>query len=290
MRTLEAELVLDAHAELGEGPVWDQDRQQLVWVNITGNAVHRYDPVSGADEQQDTGQAVGAAALRAAGGLVLAIRDGFARLEGSRLTMIAATEANRPGNRMNDGKVDPAGRFWAGTMAFDATPAAGSLYRLGPDHTVQTVLTGLTISNGLDWSPDGHTMYFIDSGSRGVDAFDFDLTTGAITNRRRLIDLAAAGGLPDGMTVDATGQLWVALWGAGRVQRYEPDGSLTAVVSLPVTQVTSCAFGGADLDDLYMTSAATALSEDQLRQQPCAGGLFRCRPGVTGKASTLFRD
>ncbi len=288
MRVLEAELALDAHAELGEGPVWDRARRQLIWVDITGSAVHRFDPLSGTDERQSVGQPVGAAALRAAEGLVLALRDGFALLEGSTLTMIAATEANQPCNRMNDGKVDPAGRFWAGTMAFDAAPAAGSLYRLDPDHRVQTMLNGLTIANGLDWSPDGRTMYFIDSGAAGIDAFDYDLPTGAIANRRRLIEVSAAG-VPDGMTVDASGHLWVALWGAGRVHCYTPDGSLAAVVSLPVTQVTSCAFGGANLDILYMTSAAAGLSAEQLQQQPHAGGVFRCRPGATGRAPGLFR-
>lgn len=290
MQRFQASLVLDAHARLGEGPVWDQERGQLVWVDIESGSLHRFNPATGASERQDVGQPVGVVALCTDDALVLALRDGFGRLDGGRLSMIAEVEADRPGNRMNDGKVDSAGRFWAGTMACDASHGAGSLYRLDPDRRVRTLLTGLTIANGLDWSPEDRTMYFIDSASGGVDAFAYEPGDGAIANRRRLIEIPRALGVPDGMTVDAEGCLWVAIWGGGVVRRYTPDGVLSGEVSLPVSQVTSCAFGGKDLGDLYMTSAAGGLAPEHLEQEPYAGGLFHCRPGLVGRAAHRFRS
>src|SRR3989442_10575126 len=274
---MDADLVLDVRAQVGEGPIWDPDRNLLVWVDVTGSAVHQYSPGSGHDHEIAVGQYVGAAASRARGGLVLALQHGFGLLDTDtgRVDMIADTEADRPGNRMNDGKCDSAGRFWAGTMSFSLDKGAGSLYRLDPEYQVSTVLNNLTLSNGLGWSPDDRTMYFIDSVTQGIDAFAYDAITGAITNRRRLVDIAPELGMPDGMTVDADGAIWVGLWGGWAIHRYTPDGHLDRVVRLPVGYVTSCAFGGSDLGDLYITTAAYQLDADALAGQPHAGGLFR---------------
>lgn len=291
MVTDEVELVWDAGAHIGEGPVWDGLEQALVWLDIPRGLVHAWRPDEGPRRPFAVGQPVGAVAPRASGGLVAAVRDGFALLEpgSGQVSMVADTEGDRPGNRMNDGKCDPAGRFWAGTMALDERPGAGGLYRLDPDLRVERVLDGVTISNGLGWSPDGTTMYFIDSPTGGVDAFDYDPDTGAIAGRRRLVDVPGLPGIPDGLTVDAEGCLWVAVFGGGRVQRHAPDGRLLATVTLPVSQVTSCAFGGAGLDELYVTSAREHLSQERLREQPHAGGLFRHRPdGVVGLPAHQF--
>jgi sugar lactone lactonase YvrE len=287
----EVDLVLAAHAEVGEGPVWDPDRNLLVWVDITRNAVHQYSPGSGHDDVIPVGRHVGAAAPRTRGGLVLALQDGFGLLETDtgRVEIIAGTEADKPGNRMNDGKCDSAGRFWAGTMSYNLAAGAGSLYRLDADHQVSTVLSNLTLSNGLGWSPDDRTMYFIDSVTQGIDVFAYDATTGSIRSRRRLIEISKEQGMPDGMAVDADGCIWVALWGGWAVQRYTPDGHLDRVVRLPVGQVTSCAFGGWDLGDLYITTAAHQLEGDALAEQPRAGGLFCCRPGPVGQRPNGFR-
>ncbi|MDP8977412.1 MAG: SMP-30/gluconolactonase/LRE family protein [Actinomycetota bacterium] len=285
MVTDEVELAWDAGARIGEGPVWDGPLRTLVWLDIPRGLVHGWHHDDGPREPFAVGQPVGAVAPRASGGLVAAVRDGFAFLQpgSGRVSTIDDTESDRPGNRMNDGKCDPAGRFWAGTMALDERPGAGALYRLDPDLRVERVLDGVTISNGLGWSPDGATMYYIDSPTGGVDAFDYDPDTGAVAGRRRLTDVAGPQGIPDGLTVDAEGCLWVAVFGGGRVQRHAPDGALLDTVTLPVTQVTSCAFGGPDLDELYITSARQGLSEEALRDQPHAGGLFRHRPeGVVG--------
>jgi sugar lactone lactonase YvrE len=284
------ELVLDARAELGEGPVWDERLRRLVWVDIQRGRVHLYDPEAGRCRHLRAGQPVGAAAPSAHGGLVLALAGGFARLdvETGALAMIAEVEADRPENRMNDGACDAVGRFWAGTMALDTRPGAGSLYRLDPDGRVTRVLTDVTISNGLDWSLDGRTMYYVDSPTRRIDRFDYDPATGEIGNRRPFVSIPEEAGLPDGLTVDAEGGVWVALWGGAALHRYGPDGRLDRVVPLPVTQPTSCAFGGPDLADLYVTSARMELSPEQRRRQPQAGGLFRLRPGVAGRPAHAF--
>jgi sugar lactone lactonase YvrE len=287
---VQVELVLDSHAEVGEGPVWDPESQRLLWVDITRGLVHLLDPGSGADVSFEVGQHVGAAGLRAAGGLVLALRGGFGLLDldSGRVEEIADTERTRPGNRMNDGKCDRAGRFWAGSMSYEERGREGSLYRLERDRSITLVLSSVGLSNGLDWSPDDRLMFHIDSLDAGVDAYDFDSSTGSIRNRRRLIEVPSGEGTPDGMTVDAEGCLWVAVWNAGAVRRHRPDGSFLEEVRLPVRQVTSCAFGGPDLGDLYITSAARGLSERDLEAQPHAGGVFCCRPGVTGLPSNRY--
>jgi sugar lactone lactonase YvrE len=285
-RRLDAEIVLDAHAELGEGPAWEAANRKLIWVDIKASRVHRFDPATGEDQTLDVGQHVGAAVPRAAGGLLLALRDGFARFAGGSVSSIAKVEAERPENRMNDGKCDPRGRFWAGTMADDERAGAGTLYRLD-EGGVTPMVTGVTISNGLAWSADERTMYYIDTPTGGVDAFDYDADSGSISGRRRVVTLPEGNGTPDGMTLDDDGCLWVALWGGWGVHRYLPDGTLDMVIPLPVKQVTSCAFGGEGADELYITSAAIGLSAEERDAQPHAGALFRCRPGVTGPFPTL---
>jgi sugar lactone lactonase YvrE len=289
---VEAEVVLDAHASVGEGPTWDERTGTLVWVDIMGGAVHVYDPATGQDRVIEVGQPVGAAVLREAGGLVLALRDGVGVLDPDLGTprIVAHVEAEVPTNRFNDGKCDAAGRFWAGTMAMDeVTPGAGALYRVDPDFSVRRMLTGITLSNGLDWSADNRRMYYIDSPTQGVDTFDFDLEQGTLGARRRMISIPADEGLPDGMTIDAEGGIWVALHGSSTVRRYLPDGSLERVIRVPNARlVTCCAFGGPDLGDLYITSMSYGLSAEALRDQPLAGAVFRCRPGVQGRAPHRF--
>jgi sugar lactone lactonase YvrE len=285
---MKSEVVVRTRAEVGEGPIWDPDSETLIWVDITGAAVHRFDPETGYDECMDVGVDVGAVAVRASGGLVMAAADGFRTLDadGSQ-TLLVEVEAQDPGMRMNDGKCDRYGRFWAGTMAYDeAGPAGlGKLYRLDPDLSVRPMLDGVSISNGIDWSPDDRLMYFIDSRTRRVDVFDFDIDDGAIANRRTLTEVDLALGFPDGMTVDANGDLWVAVWGGSRVVHYAPDGSERGVVRFPVSQTSSCAFGGVDRRDLYVTSAARGISEES---EPDAGSLFRARLQSTGQAPNSF--
>jgi sugar lactone lactonase YvrE len=288
--TLTAELFVDARARLGEGPVWDEREGCLWWVDITGEAIHRTDYASRRDEIIPVGRMVGAVVLRADGGLIAALQDGFATIDSGdgRVELVAPVEQDDTGTRMNDGKVDPAGRFWAGTMAIDERPGAGTLYRLGPDVRATPMVSEITISNGLDWSLDGQTMYYIDTPTRRVDRFAFDPATGDIADRTTAFAIREGAGGPDGMTVDAEGFVWVALWDGWAVERYTPDGTLDRRIDVPVAQASSCTFGGPDLDVLFITTAQKELSAESLAEQPHAGSLFICRPGVRGRASFRF--
>ena len=282
------EVVSERRAELGEGPAWDSRSSELAWVDITAGRVCFLGP-GGAERTVEVGQPVSAVVPRASGGHVLALRDGFAALaDDGTVTTLAHVEHDRPGNRMNDGKCDRHGRLWAGTMAFDETPGAGALYRLDADGTVSTILEGVTISNGLAWSRDERAMYYIDTPTQRVDQLDYDPASGAVENRRPLFEIPPAAGSPDGMALDAEGFLWVALYGGGAVRRYAPDGALDRVIELPATCVTSCAFGGPELEDLYITCARHGLSPEQLTREPLAGALFHHRPGVAGLPTESF--
>ena len=288
--TVDVELALDARADLGEAPTWDADAHQLLWVDITAGVVHRFDPATGRDEAIGVGQPVGAAAPTTSGGLIVAARDGFFRLDPptGRLEMLAEVEPTVPVTLMNDGTCDAAGRFWAGTKDVEGRRPLGSLFRLDADLSLTPVLTEVTVSNGLGWSPDQRTMYYIDSATYGVDAFDFELETGSVSHRRRLVELPKAWGLPDGMTVDEQGFLWVAFWTGSAIRRLSPAGEIVSVVELPVSLVTSCAFGGDDLSELYVTSARVGLTDGQLKEQPHAGGLYRLSPGIRGLPAHPF--
>jgi sugar lactone lactonase YvrE len=282
-----ADLVLDAGARLGEGPIWSRDEGLLYWVDIDLGRVHRFDPTRTTDDYVEVGEPVGAVWPRIDGGLVLAVRSGFALTDAwpGQPRSLASVEADLADNRMNDGACDTRGRFWAGTMCTAGRPEQGSLYRLDPGGEVTPVLRGVTISNGIGWSPDDRIMYHVDTPTGGVDAFDFDAATGTIANRRRLVDVEPGAGQPDGLVVDRDGCIWVALWEGWAVRRYAPDGSLLGVIDLPVARVTKCAFGGPALDELYITTACPDLPT---RDQPHAGGLFRVAPGIVGLPSTPF--
>ncbi|SDI35134.1 Sugar lactone lactonase YvrE [Actinokineospora alba] len=272
------EIVVDAGARLGEGPVWDVRAQRLYWVDILGKSVHVHDPSGLADEVFDVGTHVGSLAVREQGGLVLAVADGFRAFDFGSTSEIAVVTHPGPPARFNDGKCDPSGSFWAGTMPYDQEPGAGIVYRLDPDHSVRPVLPGVTVSNGLDFTPDGRTLYYIDTPTGRIDAFDVD--AGVLSGRRTVVEVSA--GSPDGLTLDADGCLWVALWGGSAVHRYTPDGRLDRVVDFPVSRPTCPVFGGADLGTLYVTSASVGVDE------PHAGALFALEVGVKGLPANRF--
>jgi sugar lactone lactonase YvrE len=271
-----------AAGTLPEGPYWDAVTGGLYWVDIPAGRVHFLDD-SGAQRTWEAGQPVGAVAERAGGGLALAVRDGFAALDAAtgQTSTLADVELDRPGNRMNDGACDRAGRFFAGTKAEDDTPGAGALYRLDPDHTVTLVVADVTISNGIGWSPDEHLMYYVDSPTRRVDVFDYDPASGAIAARRTFARVQAGDADPDGLAVDAEGGVWVALWGGSAVHRYDAEGRLDQVVEIPHVNVTSCAFGGPGRDVLYVTAAAGAGAAE--------GALYHGPAGVAGLPAHPFR-
>jgi sugar lactone lactonase YvrE len=285
---------------LSEGPRWHEERQELLWVDILGRGFHRASlTADGRPDQVRTmalDRHVGAVAPATGGGYVLAAGQGFLFVDDAgSVRELAQPDAGRADVRMNDGACDPQGRFWAGTMAYDESPGAGTLYRLELDGRCTTVLTGLTISNGIGWSPDGETMYLSDSGAGSVEAFDFDGVTGAISGRRMLVQFDQPGMAPDGLTVDDQGDIWVALYGGWAVRRYAPEGSLRATVDIPVAQATSCAFGGGDRRTLFVTTGRERLDEGALKRQPDAGrvfsviGLDACGPGCTPYRGEIAR-
>jgi sugar lactone lactonase YvrE len=261
-------------SELGEGPCWDAASQALYWVDIPGHRVHRLDQ-GGGHRSWDVGMPPGAVVPRASGGLVIAAANGFYTLDPDTGAVAELAPApGQPGTRMNDGKCDRAGRFFAGTMAWDETPGHGSFYRLDTDQKVTEIYSGIGLSNGLGWSPDDRLMYYIDSLEYRVDVLDYDLATGQPGGRRPFAQLGSGEIVPDGLAIDSEGGVWVAIWGGGVIQRYDAGGTLTSVVKMPASFVTSCAFGGPDLDQLYITTAAGP--------GRCAGALFTCPAGITG--------
>ncbi len=285
------EVIFDVKAELGEGPTWDVARQRLLFVDILRADVHAFDPATGTDRVYDVGLPVGAIACTERGDWVLAAGRGFSRLDpdSGRVTPIVEAAPGRQDLRMNDGYVDPQGRFWAGTLSLEGGAGQAALYRLDPDGTVHTMLEAVTTSNGIDWSPDGRLMYFIDTRTNRIDVFDFDGASGAISNRRPFVTIAPDDGHPDGLVVDAEGAIWLGLWQGRAFRRYTPDGALDWTIPMPTSLVTKCAFGGPHLDQLFITTARVALTDAERVAQPHAGSLFKMVPGVRGRAPSRFR-
>ncbi|MBP2476742.1 sugar lactone lactonase YvrE [Crossiella equi] len=280
------EIAVAHPAELGEGPTWDAGTETLLWVDILGKAVHRYDPRTGVDSTLPTPQHVGAAKPRAKGGLVLNLAEGIALFDQDGEDQKWLVYWAREGVRGNDAAVDPMGRLWAGTMRYDTAEGGGWLARIEPDGAAKVMVDNVTISNGLGWSPDNTRMYYIDTPTGRIDVFDYDRDSGEISGRRPVVDVDR--GSPDGMCVDADGCLWVALWGGFAVRRYTPDGRLDAEIELPVANPTAPAFGGPHFTDLYVTSARSGLSEAELAAQPDAGSLFVVPGAGTGLPSPVF--
>lgn len=282
---MNAECILPAGAILAEGPVWNAGR--LLWVDIERGEIHELDPGSGADQCWKIPHRVGFAIPSVRGDLVVGADGGLARLDrrDGTLAWMAHPEPDCPGNRFNDAKCDDDGRLWAGTMAINESPGRGTLYRIGPGGQIHPMVRPVTISNGLAWSPDGRTMYYVDSPTRRVDAFDFDPATGAIAGRRTVIQIP--DGFPDGLCADVDGNLWIAVWGGGCVACHDPrTGARVAEIRLPAEAVTSCCFD--DSDRLWITTASRDLDATGRRAQPQAGGIFRATVGVRGLATNCF--
>jgi sugar lactone lactonase YvrE len=305
MRVLgEATAVLDRHDVLGEGPAWDAANERLVWCDINGRAIHEL--VRDGDgwapgASWPMPDLPGAVVPHRDGGLLAMVGDQFCVLrdDGSLEPFARVDLGGRP-TRFNDCKVDPRGRLLAGTMVLDLS-APGQLLRLDPDGTVTTLLEGIGLSNGLDWSPDGATFYFTDTPTLGIDAFDYDLDTGSISSRRRVVTIPRGEGAPDGMCVDDEGCIWTAAIFSGQVRRYSPEGELLGVIETPAHQVSSCTFGGADRGELFITTIGEEIPrflpqdigvpEEQIdasNANPHNGLLLSCRPGVTGPPATPF--
>ncbi len=280
------ECVVDARCTLGEGPVWDPAAGLLYWIDIKERRLHAYRPSEGDHRTWELSDQPGAVALRWQGGLLLALAGGLASFDPATGTVGPSVdpEADRPGNRLNDGATDRRGRFWVGSMDDAEQNRTGALYRFDADRTVHRALEGVGIPNSLAFSPAGDVMYFAETLDRVIYAFDYDQDRGEISGRR--VFATTDDCYPDGSTVDAEGFLWNAQWGGHRVVRYAPDGSVAGVIELPVENPTCCAFGGPGLDLLFVTSARKGIDDPAGRPQ--AGGLFAIEAGATGLADTPF--
>jgi D-xylonolactonase len=279
--------IADVHAVLGEGPVWVARETALYWLDIKGLKIFRRDD-KGVVSHWPTPFRVGSIAPRRSGGFIGGTENGIAAidLDKGSFDIVANPEESQPGNRFNDGKVDRRGRFWAGTMDDAEKQATGSLYCFEPDLSWTDVDCGYKVTNGPSFSPSGDRMYHNDSARQITYAFD--LKDGRAVNRRTFLQFGEGDGSPDGMTVDGEGCLWICFWDGGCVRRFSPDGEWLETIEMPVTRPTSCAFGGRDLDELYISSASVGLDDQALRMQPNAGGLFMMKPGVQGIADIPF--
>ncbi|MBA3576136.1 MAG: SMP-30/gluconolactonase/LRE family protein [Sphingomonas sp.] len=283
-----AECVADVKAILGEGPVWVEREQALYWLDIKGRRIFRLGE-TGELDQWDTPMRVGSIAPRQSGGFVAGTEDGFAwiDLDRDRFEIFHNPEPHLPDNRFNDGKTDPAGRFWAGTMDNREKQATGSLYRLDPNLESRVVDKDYRVTNGPAFAPDGRRMYHNDSARQTIYMFDVG-TSGELGERRVFAQFSEGDGYPDGMTVDSEGCLWVAFWDGWCLRRISPDGEVIRKLEMPVQKPTSCAFGGPGLDRLYVTSARVGLDQNALEMQPCAGGLFLLETGARGVPQMPF--
>ncbi len=275
---------------LGEAPMWSPRDEALYWVDILTPTIHRYDAVSHTSTETKLGSMLSLVIPKATGGLLIASPGGLMTVDDNgNLTRFSHPEFDRPGNRYNDGKCDRMGRLWVGTMDMGAAANRGNLFRVDADGAWKKMDTGFTVSNGLGWSPDNTRMYFTDSHRKTVYQYEFDLINGTIGNRRPLITLDSSAGSPNGMTVDADGCLWVAMWDDWCVTRFDPEGHEMTRIRMPVPRPTSCCFGGQNLDVLYVTSARVRLAEDLLNSAPLSGSLFAVNiPGVRGLPETTF--
>jgi sugar lactone lactonase YvrE len=292
-RLTDVELVIDSKSELGEGALWNYKTGELLWVDIKGKILNFYKPLTGNNKEMFTGQMIGTVVPTETEQVLVALQNGIYKLDpktGSK-KLIVDPEEDLPDNRFNDGKCDPAGRFWAGTMSMVNEKNAGALYRLDPDSSIHKMVDNVSISNGIVWSPDNTKMYYIDTPTKKVMQYNYNIETGNISDPEVAVEIPNDMGSPDGMTMDEEGNVWIALWGGSAVGCWNPEtGKLMHTIGVPAKNVTSCAFGDDDLGTLYITTARTGTSEEELEKFPYAGGVFKTRPGVKGVKAFFFND
>lgn len=281
-----AKVLIDDHAILGEGPLWDVTRQALWWVDTKRHKLNCFSPSDGSNKSFDVGQQIGTVVLREKGGLVVGLEHGIGIFdpETGDFEILCDPESHLHENRFNDGKCDPAGRLWIGSMEnAEENMDRGALYCFDIDGRVKKQVAPVGVSNGIAWTSDATTMYYIDSPTRRVDRFDYDVGTGEISNRRTAFEIPDGMGFPDGMAIDVEDKLWVALWNGWAVGRFDPEtGELLGKVDVDASHVSACSFGGPELDELFITTARHLLEKHEDEAQPHAGGLFHTPVGVRG--------
>lgn len=292
LEPLKATLVLDAKTILGEGAIWHPKEKKLYWIDIEGKNLHIFNPTTKEDVLIALGSRVGTVVPVKSGGVLVALQSGIHKLniKTGILQLLKNPLPDTVSLRFNDGKCDPSGRFWVGTMALDARKKGAVLWRIDKDKSVHLMLDSVTISNGIVWTADKKTMYYNDTPTGTIQGFDYDNQTGNISNRRISVTIPRGNGAPDGMTIDADGNLWVALWGSGTVGKFNPNtGEMLQKIMVPAPNVSSCAFGGKNLDTLYITTARVWVSKEKLLEFPLSGGLFCVKPGVHGVPAEFYQ-
>lgn len=289
---MNAELILDAKATLGEGAIWNQKEKILYWIDIEKGILHKFNPVSAKDEQFNLNKRIGTVVPSEKGGLLVALEDGIYHynLLTDSISFIVNPAENSFEIRFNDGKCDPAGRLWAGTMSLTGKQKAGALYCLNNNGDIEKKIDSVSISNGIVWSLDNKKMYYIDTPTGKVKEYDYDNATGKISFLRDAVVIPPDMGYPDGMTIDSKGNLWIALWGGSAVGCWDPNsGELIYKIDVPVLNVTSCAFGGENLETLFITTASLGIQQDEQEKYPYRGGLFKADPGVKGSPAYFYK-
>jgi sugar lactone lactonase YvrE len=283
--------VVPPGAVVGEGPVWDQRTAVLRWLDALAPAAHAFDPVTGENRTLRAPNIIGAILPSSDGGCIAATKQGLEKVDlaTGQFTPIYNPEAHLPGNRFNDAKTDRRGRIWSGSMSLDASMPSGSLYCFDTVTSARAVDGGFQVSNGLGWSPDDRTMYFVDTGVGTVFSYPFDLASGTVGDRRTFLQFDPKEGKPDGLSVDSQGNIWIAMWDGWRIACYSPEGRLLREIDLPVPRPSSCCFGGDDLTTLYITSASVRLPAAVLEEAPLSGGLFSIDVGVAGQGTVEAR-
>lgn len=287
------DVVVDHKSLLGEGAVWDFQRKVIYWIDILNGEIYEYEPKQKTYRTIPVYQKIGSLAVCTDGNFIVALQNGFAFIDktSGEIKMIADPESHLPNNRFNDGKCDPGGRFWAGTMSLSKEPNAGSVYVVDIALSITKKIENVTISNGLAWSVDHQTFYLIDTPTFEIASYNYDESSGQISNKKIVIEIPKEDGYPDGMTIDNEGMLWIAHWDGWQVTRWNPNNNeKLSCIRLPVARVTSCTFGGENLEDLYITSAKDGLLKEELEEQPLAGSLFIIRKcGFKGMPAFEFK-
>ena len=288
---LNADLEYKISAKLGEGAFWNHETKEFYWVDIIEKQVHIYNPATGKDRSFDTPSPVGTVVPSSEDLAVIALEDGIYMLntQTGAIEPLSDIEKEKPENRFNDGKCDPLGNLWVGSMHYPQSEPKASLYRVSKDGSAKRMLDSVTISNGIVWTKDAKTMYYIDTPTGQIKAFDFDPVTAEISNERVAVEISGDDGSPDGMAIDSNDQLWVGMWNGNAVVHYDPvSGKLIQKVQVPAHNVTACAFGGDDLDIMYITTSSLDMTDEEKEKYPDAGSIFKVKPGVKGVKSSFF--
>ena len=291
--SMKAELLLDTKSSLGEGALWNAKRHELYWIDIENGILYVYQPQKQKNRAIKLGKKVGTVVPTEDGQVLVALQDGIYKLdlETEKLRLLAQRPDNNPKNRFNDGKCDPAGRFWVGTMSMEGEQKAGALYLFDNEGKISKKYDSVTVSNGIVWNIDSTKMYYIDTPTKEVKEFAYNNATGEVSFTKVAVQIPDNAGYPDGMTIDSDGMLWIAMWEGFGVLRFDPNtGAQLLKIELPVARVTSCAFGGENLDTLYITTANVGASEEELKQYPNSGSVFVVKTGHKGVANFAYKE